>query len=384
MDSILYYLGFNRVSGIGPARLDRIIAYCGSLESAWHAPMGELAAAGLDSRSIEALVQARRTLDLEAEYERVLAAGVRLISRDDPDYPTLLAQTTNPPFLLYVRGTLTELDRWAVAVVGTRQASTYGKEVTRKLVAGLAAAGITVVSGLALGIDAVAHSAALAAGGRTLAVLGSGVDQIYPQTNHQLGTTILQQGALLSEYPVGTLPTATNFPPRNRLIAGLSLGVLVIEAAAKSGALITAQFAAEQGRDVFAVPGNIFSQRSEGTHRLIKDGATLVASVEDILEALNLHMVHEQQSIAALLPETPEEIALLRLVEAEPRHIDLIARESALPQPIVSSTLAMLELKGLVRQVGGMQYVLIREEAAGYTVESASFQLDPIDPSITD
>ncbi|HEY0737990.1 MAG TPA: DNA-processing protein DprA, partial [Herpetosiphonaceae bacterium] len=257
--------------------------------------MSDLAAAGLDSRSIEALVQTRRTLDLEAEHERVTAAGVRLISRDDPDYPPLLAQTSNPPFLLYVRGTLTELDRWSVAVVGTRQASTYGKEVTRKLVAGLVSSGITVVSGLALGIDAVAHSAALAAGGRTLAVLGSGVDQIYPQTNYNLGTAILQQGALLSEYPVGTLPTATNFPPRNRLIAGLSLGVLVIEAAAKSGALITAQFAAEQGRDVFAVPGNIFSQRSEGTHRLIKDGATLVSSVDDILEVLNLQAAYEQQ-----------------------------------------------------------------------------------------
>ncbi|HEY0605457.1 MAG TPA: DNA-processing protein DprA, partial [Herpetosiphonaceae bacterium] len=343
--------------------------------------MSDLAAAGLDSRSIEALVQTRRTLDLEAEYKRVTAAGVRLISRDDPDYPPLLAQTTNPPFLLYVRGTLTELDRWSVAVVGTRQASTYGKEVTRKLVAGLVAAGITVVSGLALGIDAVAHSAALAAGGRTLAVLGSGVDQIYPQTNHNLGTTILQQGALLSEYPVGTLPTATNFPPRNRLIAGLSLGVLVVEAAAKSGALITAQFAAEQGRDVFAVPGNIFSQRSEGTHRLIKDGATLVSGVDDILEVLNLQAAYEQQSIAALLPETPEEIALLRLVEAEPRHIDLIARESTLPQPVVSSTLAMLELKGLVRQVGGMHYALIREADAAYCVDSASFQLDPDEPA---
>lgn len=339
--------------------------------------MSDLAAAGLDSRSIEALVQTRRTLDLEAEHERVTTAGVRLISRDDPDYPPLLAQTTNSPFLLYVRGTLTELDRWSVAVVGTRQASTYGKEVTRKLVAGLVASGITVVSGLALGIDAVAHSAALTSGGRTLAVLGSGVDQIYPQTNYQLGTAILQQGALISEYPVGTLPTATNFPPRNRLIAGLSLGVLVVEAAAKSGALITAQFATEQGRDVFAVPGNIFSQRSEGTHRLIKDGATLVSSVEDILEVLNLQAAYEQQSIAAILPETPEEIALLRLVETEPRHIDLIARESTLPQPVVSSTLAMLELKGLVRQVSGMQYVLIREADAAYSVDSASFQLDP-------
>jgi DNA processing protein len=370
VDSILYYLGFNRVPGIGTARLDRIITHCGSLESAWHASVGELMAAGLDSRSIESLVQTRRTLDLEAEYERVVGADIRLISRDDPDYPTLLAQTTNPPFLLYVRGTLTDTDRWAVAVVGTRQASAYGKEVTRKLVADLVAAGVTIVSGLALGIDAVAHSAALAAGGRTLAVLGSGVDQIYPQTNLQLGTAIPQQGALISEYPVGTLPAASNFPPRNRLIAGLALGVLVVEAANRSGALITAQFAVEQGRDVFAVPGNIFSLRSAGTHRLIKDGATLVTSVDDVLEALNLHMAYEQQTIAAVLPETPEEIALLRVVEAEPRHIDLLTRESALPQPVVSSTLTMLELKGLVRHVGGMQYVLVREESGPYAVES--------------
>jgi DNA processing protein len=369
VDSILYYLGFNRVPGIGPARLDRIITYCGSLEDAWNASAGDLMAAGLDNRSIESLVQTRRALNLEAEYERVLATGIRLISRDDPTYPMLLAQTVNPPFLLYVRGTLTETDRWAVAVVGTRQASTYGKEVTRKLVTGLVAAGVTIVSGLALGIDAVAHSAALAAGGRTLAVLGSGVDQIYPLTNYQLGTAIPQQGALISEYALGTLPTATNFPPRNRLIAGLALGVLVIEAAAKSGALITAQFAAEQGRDVFAVPGNIFSQRSEGTHRLIRDGATLVTCVDDILEALNLQSAYEQQELVAVVPDTPEEKALLHLVEAEPRHIDEIARESTLPQPVVSATLAMLELKGLVRHVGGMQYILVREEAVPYQIE---------------
>ncbi|HEX6291525.1 MAG TPA: DNA-processing protein DprA [Herpetosiphonaceae bacterium] len=378
MDSILYYLGFNRVPGIGPARLDRIIAHCGSLESAWNASAGELIAAGLDQRSIESLVQTRRTLDLEAEYERAIDAGIRLISRDDPAYPALLAQTTNPPFLLYVRGTLTEMDRWALAVVGTRQASAYGKEAARKLVSGLVAAGVTIVSGLALGIDAVAHSAALAAGGRTLAVLGSGVDQIYPLTNQQLGTAIVQQGALISEYPIGTLPAATNFPPRNRLIAGLALGVLVVEAASRSGALITAQFAVEQGREVLAVPGNIFSQRSEGTHRLIKDGATLATCVDDILEALNLQSAYEQQTIAAAMPETPEERALLRLVEAEPRHIDVIARESALPQPVVSATLTLLELKGVVRQVGGMHYVLVREEPEPY--QAAASECDPPTP----
>ncbi len=178
----------------------------------------------------------------------------------------------------------------------------------------------------------------------------------------------MQQGAVLSEYALGTIPTATNFPPRNRLISGLALGVLVVEAATKSGALITAQFAAEQGRDVFAIPGNIFSPRSEGTHRLIKDGATLVTCVDDILDALNLQSAVVQQEMTALLPDTPTEAALLALVEDEPRHIDELRRESGLGMADVSATLAVLELKGLVRQVGGMQYVLARENPHPYRV----------------
>ncbi len=368
VDDLLFYLGFSRVAGIGPARLDRLLAYCGTLHDAWNASVDELVAAGLDARASRALAQTRQTLDLQAEYERAVASGIRLVSRDDPAYPTLLAQTTNPPFLLYVRGTLTENDRWGLAVVGTRQASTYGKEVTRKLVSGLVAAGVTIVSGLALGIDAVAHSAALAAGGRTLAVLGSGVDQIYPLTNLSLGQAIMQQGALVSEYPVGTMPAATNFPPRNRLISGLALGVLVVEAAPKSGALITAQFAGEQGREVFAIPGNIFSPRSEGTHRLIKDGACLVTSVDDILDALNLQTAVVQQEMTAIMPATPIEAALLALVEDEPQHIDELRRESGLGIADVSATMALLELKGLVRQVGGMQYVLARETSVPYRV----------------
>lgn len=367
MDNV-YYLGFNLVSGIGPARLNRLIGYTGDLESAWHADAGTLMAAGLDQRSIEALLHTRRTIDLQAEYQRVLDQGVRLVTRDSPDYPPLLQQTVNPPFLLYVRGTLADADRWAVAVVGTRQASTYGKDVTRKIVTDLVASGITIVSGLALGIDAVAHEAALEAGGRTLAVLGSGVDQVYPLRNYQIGTAITRQGALISEYPIGTLPTASNFPPRNRLISGLTLGVLVVEAANKSGAMITAQFAAEQGRDVFAVPGNIFSVRSEGTHRLIRDGAMLVTSAQDILDALNMQSAVVQQEITAAMPDTPIEAALLALIEAEPRHIDEIGRQSGLPTPDVSATMALLELKGLVRHIGGMSYVLARETAAVYHV----------------
>ena len=228
---------------------------------------------------------------------------------------------------------------------------------------------ITSLSGLALGIDAVAHEAALQAGGRTLAVLGSGVDQVYPLANQRLGAALIGQGALVSEYPLGTQPVAANFPPRNSIISGLALGVLVVEAPARSGALITVQFALEQGRDVFAVPGSIFSPKSEGPHRLIRDGATIVTRAEDVLEALNMQDAVEQQAVSAAVPETPEEVRLLSLVEAEPRHIDALSRDSALAPPVVSATLAMLELKGLVKQVGGMQYVLAREERAPYRVD---------------
>jgi len=360
MDDICYYLGFNLVSGIGPTRLDRLIAYFGSLDAAWHAQHSDLEIAGLDARSIAALAEVRGKCDLQAEYERVIAAGVRLISRDDPSYPMLLRDIPGAPFLIYVRGTLTETDRWGLAVVGTRACSNYGRDVTRALVGDLVAAGVTIVSGLALGIDAVAHEAALAAGGRTLAVLGSGVDQVYPATNRRLGEDVTHQGAIISEYPLGTMPASTNFPARNRIISGLALGVLVVEAPARSGALITVNFALEQGRDVFAVPGSIFSTRSEGPHRLIRDGAAIVTRAEDILEALNMQHAVEQQSLAIAVPETAEEAALLRLIEAEPRHIDAISRDSALDHTIVSATLAMLELKGLVKQVGGMQYVLAR------------------------
>ncbi|GAC1355776.1 MAG: DNA-processing protein DprA [Herpetosiphon sp.] len=366
MDDLLYYLGFNLVPGIGPTRLDRLVALCGSLSGAWEANAATLAAAGLDARTSTALQQARRRYDLAAEYDRVQRQGIRIVSRADSGYPTLLLQTPGPPPLLYFRGTLAPSDRWAIAIVGTRKPSVYGLEVTRMLARDLAAAGVTVVSGLALGIDAAAHAAALQAGGRTIAVLGSGVDQLSPQANQRLGEAVIGQGAVISEYPLGTVPAPANFPPRNRIISGLSLGVVVVEAGTKSGALITVEFALEQGRDVFAVPGSIFSQRSLGTHRLLRNGATLVTGAADILDALNLQDSPVQQALTVAVPDTPAEAALLRLVEAEPRHIDAIGRGTGLSPAEVSATLAMLELKGFVKQVGSMQYVLARETQAPY------------------
>jgi DNA processing protein len=372
MEQTRYYLGFNLVNGIGPARLDRLIERCGSVEAAWRAGSGEMMAAGLDAKTIEALLQAQRKLDLDAELERVERAGVQLLSRDEAGYPAPLAQIPAPPPLIYVKGRLEEVDGWSVAVVGTRSPTTYGKEATRRIVGDLAGAGVTVVSGLAIGIDTIAHTAALEQGGRTIAVLACGLDMVYPERNSGLAEQVRSSGALISEFPLGSRPTPQLFPVRNRIISGLSLGTLVVEAGARSGALLTVGFALEQGRDVFAVPGPIFSPKSEGPNQLIRDGAGLVTQARDLLEALNLSAAAIQQEVQAALPEDPTEAALLALVSYQPQHVDELRRQSELPITVVSSTLAILELKGLVRQAGVMQYVLAREERAEYSIEEGT------------
>jgi DNA processing protein len=271
--------------------------------------------------------------------------------------------------VLYVRGQLTHEDEWAVAVVGTRRASAYGKTVTLRLTTDLSANHVTIVSGLARGIDGEAHRAALKAGGRTIAVLGCGLDVIYPPEHRHLAREILENGAIVSEYPLGTRPEASNFPPRNRIISGLSIGVLVIEAGLKSGALITADYAADQGREVFAVPGNLYVRSSVGTNRLIQDGAKLVVGAEDVLEELNLMMVAQQNEVRAVVPETETEALLLQYLSLDPTHVDEISLQAGLPIADVTSNLALMELKGLVRQAGGMNYVLMHEPAAEYRVD---------------
>jgi DNA processing protein len=239
--------------------------------------------------------------------------------------------------------------------------------VTEELSAYLAGNGITIVSGLARGVDAIAHSAALRAGGRTLAVLGSGVDRIYPSENRSLGEQIMGHGAILSDYPMGTAPEAGNFPPRNRIISGLSLAVVVIEAGETSGALITAGFAAEQGREVFAVPGSILAPQSKGTNKLIQSGALPLLSPEDLLQALNLTRVGAQRSARQLLPADEVEKQLLEALGSEPLHVDELRSQTGLPVEKVSAALVMMELKGMVRQVGAMHYVAVREVQSGYS-----------------
>jgi DNA processing protein len=321
-DQTPYFIGLTRVAGIGPVRMRRLLERFGNAETAWHATYADLLDCGLEIKIADALVETRRTTDLDREMERLDAAGARALTWESDDYPERLREVDDSPPVLYTLGDFAPSDSWAVAVVGTRRATHYGREVTARLVAELAEAGITVVSGLARGIDSEAHRAALDGGGRTVAVLGSGVDVLYPPENRGLAQRIVEEGrgAIVSEFPLGTLPEPLNFPSRNRIISGLSLGVLVVEAGEKSGALITVAFALEQGREVFAVPGPITSRMSDGPNHLIKQGAKCVTSARDILEELDMQMVTEHVEAVRSLPADPTERMLLEYLQESTQH----------------------------------------------------------------
>ncbi|MDE3089627.1 MAG: DNA-processing protein DprA [Chloroflexota bacterium] len=370
MTDARYWVGFNLIPQIGPMKARRLLDHFGDLAAAWRASPIDLAAAGLDRRALDNVIAARPKIDLDAEMDKIARAGVRVLTLDDPAYPRLLSQISNPPFALYVKGEITAADEWSIAVVGTRRASAYGREVTRQIVADLVRNHITIVSGLARGIDAEAHRVALDAKGRTLAVLGSGVDVIYPPEHVKLAQGIAEHGALISEYPLGTQPEAVNFPPRNRIISGLSLGSLIVEGDENTGARITMEDALEQDRETFAVPGSIFRREARGPNKMLQRGeAKLVTCAADILEELNLTMVEQQQQVRAAVPENEMESVLLKHLSTDPVHIDELGRETGLPIATVSSTLALMELKGMVAQVGGMNYVVARESAADYAVD---------------
>ncbi len=371
MSDLKYWLGFNLVKGIGSAKVQALLGAFGSLENAWHASEIQLQKLGFDRRATQNFLAARAELDLDKSLAAVEAAGINLLTWESQQYPTYLREVDGLPPLLYMRGSLEDIDRWAVAVVGTRRLTQYGRQVTRELVIGLVRNGVTIVSGLARGIDAVAHKSALEAGGRTLAVLGSGLDCIYPPENRALAEKIQAgRGAIISEYALGVKPEAKNFPPRNRIISGLSLGVIVVEAGERSGATITARFALDQGRDVFAVPGNINSPASRGTNKLIQQGAKLITCADDVLDELNVAMVIEKTAVQKIMPDTPEEAALLMYLSTEPVHVDDLCRSTGMPTNQVSSTLTLMELKGMVQQVGGMNYVIMREENADYQIDT--------------
>ncbi|MBN2305724.1 MAG: DNA-processing protein DprA [Anaerolineae bacterium] len=371
MSARKYWLGFNLVKGIGPIRLELLREYFGDLERAWYASEADLHNAGLDQRSLASFLQTRPLIDLDQAQRDVDASGATILTLDDHDYPALLRELPHAPPVLYVKGTLLDADQWAVAFVGTRIPTHYGRSVTAQLVDSLVQAGITIVSGMARGIDAAAHTAALEAGGRTIAVLGCGIDVIYPPEHRKLAADITQHGALVTPFSPGTRPEGKNFPARNQVISGLSLGVVVVEAPESSGALITAGAAGEHGRDVFAVPGNITAKNSVGTNRLIQTGAKLVLTADDILDELNLtrNTVAIRTEMRAVVPSTPAEEALLRYLSDEPVHIDDLCQRSGLPVADVSGTLTLMEMKGMVQRVENMQYVLSRGGGEHYRLD---------------
>jgi DNA processing protein len=368
-DDIKYRVGFSLVPGIGRVRVGQLESYFKTLGNAWKAPASELKKAGLDRNVVETIVSARPKISPDQEMEKLERYGVKALSSGDGGYPARLREIYDYPPVLYVRGTLSPEDEWCLAVVGTRRSTVYGRQVTEEIVTDLARNKITIASGLARGIDSIAHGSALEAGGRSIAVFACGLDIVYPAENAALARRIMEQGALVSEYPLGTKPRPENFPRRNRIMSGLSLGVLVVEAGESSGAIITANLALEQDREVFAVPGSILSTSSQGTNKLIQEGAKLVRGYTDILEELNLTAVARQLEMKELIPASDEESRLLKQMGAEPVHIDEICRRSGLPVATVSSTLAMMELKGLVRQVGAMNYSLSREAREEYRVK---------------
>ena len=364
-------MALNRVPQLGTVRFRRLEAYFGQLKDAWNASHSELKAAGIEDRPAREVVAARDRISPDAEIASLERAGVNALAWHHTEYPARLKEIADPPPVLYYRGTLLPTDERAIAIVGTRSPTAYGREVATALTADLARNDITIVSGLARGIDGIAHRAALESDGRTIALLAGGLDSVYPREHAGLFQEIQRQGAVVSEYPLGVRPDARNFPRRNRLISGMSLGTLVVEAGEASGARWTVYHALEQDREVFCVPGSIFSPASRLPNRMIQEGAKLVSSYTDILEELNLTSVSHQIALP-LKHEDPDpgvlggEAALLLHLNDDPIHIDDIHRNANLPIASVSGLLTMLEMKGMVRQVGCMHYVRIREAAPAY------------------
>ena len=395
-DFLGYWIALCQTPGLGAARFRLLESHFGGdLESAWQAPQRELRAAGIGGSVAKAIAECREKVSPHEELERLSKSGVAAMTWHDADYPRRLKEIADAPPVLYYRGRLHPDDETSVAVVGTRRPTDYGYRITAELCAELAARRVVVVSGLALGIDARAHQATLDAGGRTIAALGNGLDTVYPRENRRLAERIVAEGgALVSEFPLGTRPEASNFPRRNRIISGMTLGTLITEASETSGTRWTVYHALEQNREIFCVPGSVYSSASKLTNRLIREGAKLVCEVNDILVEIGLDGAARQMPLtlgdgdkepsgvgehrrygvdkslyaesgawdAAATPNPesadPDEADVLRHITHEPTHIDDLARLAGRPITEVSGLLTMLELKGLIEQAGMMHYRL--------------------------
>jgi DNA processing protein len=353
-------IALNMIPQMGPVRLRRLMDAFGSAEKILLARTDQLAAIdGVPRALADNISRWQEFADPAAELKKAADLGAHVITAEDDEYPSALREIHDPPIVLYVRGRLTERDRNAVAVVGSRKATHYATESAKKLSFQMAYAGLTVASGLARGIDTAAHQGALAAKGRTIAVIGSGLGELYPPENAELADRIAASGAVVSEFPIDTKPDRQTFPIRNRIVTGLSFGVLVVEAGANSGALISANMAAEQGRTLYAVPGRIDAPSALGSNRLIQQGAKLVITVDDILDDLPL-VFREKPDLPAAAPAvdlTPDQQKILEAIGTEETSLDSVIATSGLTAAVVSSTLLALEIRRLVKQLPGKRFV---------------------------
>lgn len=337
----------------GTQRTRRLVQFFGSPKKAWQAPRYKIATLGIENKALEEIFRKKEKFNLDEEWQKVKKAGLNMVTLGSESYPPLLKETSSPPLGLYTKGEVSLLNSPSLAVVGTRNHSTYAKTALSKIIGELCSSGLTITSGLAQGIDAIAHSLALEAGGKTIAVLGCGLDQIFPRINLPLANKILSsKNLIVSEYPIGTPPLKQHFPARNRIIAGISLGTFVVESREKGGSLITTRHALESNREVFALPGPINYETSAGTNSLIKQGAKLVSSAQDILEELSIELrKNSMKDVIENLNE--EEKNIMEILKLEPLHIDTIIKKSKLTPQRVNPIITSLELKGLIKNTGG-------------------------------
>lgn len=361
MQDCYYWATLHISMELGPRSLLYLYRYFGSGKAVFEADPGEFRNIPLLSPQVaEKIIACRNSLTPEKTAQELISSNIKVTVLGDPDYPKLLAEIPDPPVVIYSRGRLPGHEMPLIAIVGARRATPYGRVMAKKLAEDLTNLGWGVVSGMARGIDTAAHEGAIAGNGYTLAVLGCGVDVCYPRENQKLYEKIAEMGCLLSEFPPGTHPQPKNFPIRNRIISGCSLGTLVVEAGERSGALITANFALEQGRDVFAVPGSVTSIRSRGTNNLIKQGAKLVESAEDVIAEypyLSFSLPASQECPVKRTKLPPEEAAVYKYLNLEPTHIDQLAELTGMPVSMIGSILTMLELKGLAKRLNGDYYI---------------------------